>query len=88
MLPASVEGKSLRSSHEGTARHMKIPKQLSHRHGHTHGLPLTCLAIIFRGLKRRQDTKRAAEIEPSPLPNWVFSGQLNQTMKKYRNANE
>ena len=82
MLPASVEGKSLRSSHEGTARHVKIPKQLSHRHGHTHGLPLTCLAIIFRGLKRRQDTKRAAEIEPSPLPNWVFSGQLNQTMKK------
>ena len=89
MLPASVEGKSPRSSYEGTARHVKIPKQLSYRHGHTHGLPLTCLAVIFRGqTKRRHDTKREGEIEPSPLPNWVFSGQLNQIMKKYRNANE
>ena len=49
LLPASVEGKSPRSSHEGTAKHVKILKQLSYRHGHTHGLPLTCLDVIFRG---------------------------------------
>ena len=60
MLPASVKGKSPRSTHEGTARHVKILKELSLRHGHTHGLPLTCIAIIFRGQMLTRHEERSA----------------------------